>query len=108
MTPSSSVTSSRTRSCSCPRAPSTTGRTTTSSWSSWPSRRSAQRHGCADEVEEVVALVVDDDEGGEVLHLDPPHRLHAQLGVLEHLDLADAVLRQTGCRPTDRPEVEAA
>src|SRR5262244_1131567 len=32
--------------------------------------------------EEVVALVVDDDERGEVLHLDPPDRLHAQLGVL--------------------------
>ncbi len=38
--------------------------------------------------EEVVALVVDDDEGGEVLDLDLPDRLHAELGVLEHLDLA--------------------
>ena len=40
--------------------------------------------------EEVVALVVDDDEGGEVLDLDLPDRLHAQLGVLEHLDLGGA------------------
>ena len=46
--------------------------------------------------EEVVALVVDDDERREVLDLDPPDRLHAQLGVLQDLDLADAVLRQPG------------
>src|SRR5258708_33450389 len=31
--------------------------------------------------EEVVALVVDDDEGGEILDLDPPDGLHAELGV---------------------------
>ena len=35
--------------------------------------------------EEVVALVVDDDERREVLDLDLPDRLHAELGVLEHL-----------------------
>src|SRR6478752_1366051 len=29
--------------------------------------------------EEVLALVVDDDERGEVLHLDLPDRLHAEL-----------------------------
>src|SRR4051794_9337575 len=33
--------------------------------------------------EEVVALVVDDDEGREVDDLDAPHRLHAELGVLD-------------------------
>ena len=53
--------------------------------------------------EEVVALVVDDDEGGEVLDLDPPDRLHAELGVLEHLDLADAVL---GARRAAGPPIE--
>ena len=42
----------------------------------------------ADLLEEVVALVVDDDEGREVDDVDLPHRLHAELGVLEHLDLA--------------------
>ena len=62
----------------------------------------------ADLGEEVVALVVDHHEGREVLDLDAPDRLHAQLGVLEHLDLADAVLRQAGGRTADRPEVEAA
>ena len=58
--------------------------------------------------EEVVALVVDDDEGREVLDLDLPDRLHAELGVLQHLDLADAVLGQAGGRAADRAEVEAA
>src|SRR5580704_10820014 len=42
--------------------------------------------------EEVVALVVDDDEGREVDHVDLPHGLHAELGEREHVDLADAVL----------------
>src|SRR5690348_7312007 len=44
-------------------------------------------------LEEVIALVVDDDEGGEVLDLDLPDRLHAELGIFLHLDLLDAVLR---------------
>ena len=40
--------------------------------------------------EEVVALVVDDDEGRKVLDLDLPDRLHPQLGELEDLDVLDA------------------
>src|SRR3954468_505763 len=57
---------------------------------------------------EVVALVVDDDEGGEVLDLDAPDRLHAELGVLDDLDLADAVLGEARRRTADRAEIEAA
>src|SRR6185503_18827500 len=57
--------------------------------------------------EEVVPLVVDHDEGGEVPHLDLPDRLHAELLVLEHLDLGDAVLGEHRGRAADRPEVEA-
>ena len=64
--------------------------------------------GLVDLGEEVVALVVDDDEGREVLDLDPPDRLHAELGVLQHLDLGDAVLGQPGRRAADRAQVEAA
>ena len=64
--------------------------------------------GLVDHLEEVVALVVDDDERGEVLDLDLPDRLHAELGVLEHLDLGDAVLGQPRRRAADRAEVEAA
>ena len=59
-------------------------------------------------LEEIVALVVDDDEGGKVQNLDPPHRLHAEFGIFEHLDLSDAVLREAGGRPANRAEVESA
>src|SRR6185437_8234329 len=55
-------------------------------------------------LEKVVALVVDDDEGGEIDHLDAPDRLHAELGVLEHLDLLDAVLGEPRRRAADRAE----
>src|SRR3954468_13085383 len=43
-------------------------------------------------LEEVVALVVDDDERRKVDDLDAPDRFHAELGIFEHLDLLDAVL----------------
>src|SRR5262245_35062103 len=59
-------------------------------------------------LEEIVAFVVDDDEGREVLHLDPPDRLHAELGIFHGLDLLDAVLGEVGRRAADRGEIEAA
>src|SRR6185369_12532023 len=49
-------------------------------------------------LEEVIALVVDDDEGREVLDLDLPDRLHAELGIFHHLDLLDAVLGEIALR----------
>jgi len=62
----------------------------------------------AEVLEEVLALVVHDHKGREVLHFDAPHGLHAQLGVLQHLHLLDAVLRETSGGTTDRAQVEAA
>jgi hypothetical protein len=59
-------------------------------------------------LEEVVALVVDDDEGGEVLDLDPPDRFHAEFLEFDDLDLLDAVLGQPGRRAADGAEIEAA
>src|SRR6266436_5600334 len=59
-------------------------------------------------LEEVVALVVDDDEGREIHHLDPPDRFHAEFGIFHHLDLLDAVLSEVRGRPADRAEIEAA
>ena len=64
---------------------------------------SAEADGGAHLGEEVVALVVDDDEGGEVLDVDLPDGLHAELGVLEDLDLLDAVLGQPGRGPPIEP-----
>ena len=46
----------------------------------------------ADFLEEIVALVVHEDEGGEVHDADFPHGFHAQLGILNTLDALDALL----------------
>src|SRR3954471_13027621 len=59
-------------------------------------------------LEEVVALVVDDDEGRKILDLDAPDRFHAELGIFHHLDLLDAVLGKVGRGTADRAEIEAA
>src|SRR3954469_2537658 len=59
-------------------------------------------------LEEVVALVVDDDEGREIHHLDAPDRFHAEFGIFHHLDLLDAVLGEVRRRAADRAEIEAA
>ncbi len=59
-------------------------------------------------LEEVVALVVDDDKRGEVLDVNLPDSLHAELGVLADLDLLDAVLCEDGRRSADGAKVEAA
>src|SRR5579862_9033589 len=56
----------------------------------------------------VIALVVDDDEGGEIDHLDPPDRFHAELGIFDDLDLLDAVLREPCRRAANRAQIEAA
>src|SRR5579871_5064421 len=58
-------------------------------------------------LEEIIPLVVDDDEGGEILHLDAPDRLHAEFGIFHHLDLLDAVLGEVRRGAADRGEIEA-
>ena len=51
--------------------------------------------------EEVIALVINEDECREVLYLDFPDSLHAELGVLHALDALDVVLREDSSRTTD-------
>jgi hypothetical protein len=46
----------------------------------------------ADFLKEIVALVVHQDEGGEVNDTDFPHGFHAQFGILDALDALDALL----------------
>src|SRR6476469_6974735 len=58
--------------------------------------------------EEIIALVVDDDEGRKILDLDAPDRFHAEFGILHNLDLLDAVLGEVRRSTTDRAEIEAA
>src|SRR5258705_10369087 len=58
-------------------------------------------------LEEIIALVVDDDEGREILDLDAPDRFHAEVGIFHHLDLLDAVLGEVRRRTADRAGIEA-
>src|SRR5258708_10155382 len=59
-------------------------------------------------LEEIIALVVDDDESREILDLDAPDRFHAEFGIFHHLDLLDAVLGEIGRRTADRAQIKAA
>src|SRR5215831_6197079 len=73
-------------------------------------RRRVTRPGRLPQVqllEEVVALVVDHDEGGKILHLDAPDRLHPEFGIFHRLDLLDAVLSEICRGAADRGEIEA-
>ena len=62
----------------------------------------------AELLEEVVALVINEDECREVLNADLPDCLHSKLRVLYTLDTLDVVLSKDSCRTTDRTEVESA
>src|ERR1700727_2887032 len=59
-------------------------------------------------LEEIIALVIDDDEGRKILDFDAPDRLHAEFGIFHHLDLLDAVLGKIRRRPADRTKIEAS
>lgn len=59
-------------------------------------------------LEEVVALVIYENEGGEVDDLDLPDGFHTELGILDTLDLLDAVLSKDGGRASDTTEVKSS
>ena len=59
-------------------------------------------------LEEVVALVVDKDESGEVFNRDFPNGLHAEFWIFHAFDALDAALRENGSHATDGAEVETA
>lgn len=58
--------------------------------------------------EEIVALVINEDECGEILNLNLPDSLHAQLGILEKFNLLDAVLGKDSGGAADRSQIESA
>ena len=58
-------------------------------------------------LEEVVTLIVNNDEGGEVLDVDLPHGLHTELLHIKDLDLLDGVLREDSRGATNGAQVEA-
>jgi hypothetical protein len=57
---------------------------------------------------EIVALVVDQNEGREVLDRDLIDRLHPELGIGHDLLAGDVVLGQPGGRAADRAKVESS
>ena len=59
-------------------------------------------------LEEVVALVIYEDEGGEVFYFNLPYGFHAEFGELYALNALDIVLRQDGGGTTNGTEVETA
>src|SRR5687767_4055970 len=63
------------------------------------SRRLLQR-------EEVIPFVVDDDEGRKVLNLNLPDRFHAEVFILDDLDLLDTVLRKIRRGAADGPQIK--
>ena len=54
-----------------------------------------------DLLEEVIALVVHQDECGEVFYFDLPDGFHAQFGELYAFDVLDVVLRQDSSGAND-------
>ena len=59
-------------------------------------------------LEEIIALIVDEDEGGEILDFNLPDSLHTEFGILEEFYLLDRILSEDGSGATDRTEVETA
>ena len=52
-------------------------------------------------LEEVIALIINEDECREVLYFNLPDSLHTELGILNALDALDIVLCKDSCRATD-------
>jgi hypothetical protein len=48
--------------------------------------------GASNLIKEVIALVVHNDECGEVLHFNLPHRFHAKFRIFKDFNLCDAIL----------------
>ena len=56
-------------------------------------------------LEEVVALIIDKDEGGEVFNSNLPDSLHTQFGIFNTLNALDAALRENGSYTTNSAAV---
>ena len=62
---------------------------------------------CSEFGVKILALVVHHNKGWKILHFDPPDSFHAQLWILQYLDLLDAMLCQTCRWSANRAQVEA-
>ncbi len=61
-----------------------------------------------DLLEEIIALVVYKDKGGEILNFDLPYSFHAKLGIFEQLDIPDGVLGKNCSGTPDGAEIESS
>jgi len=59
-------------------------------------------------LEEVVALVVNEDECREVFHTDFPYGFHAEFRIFHTFDALDVFLCEKSSRTTDRAKIETA
>src|SRR6187549_241180 len=59
-------------------------------------------------LEEVIALVVNDDESREILDLDLPDRFHPEFGIFVHFYFLDALFGELCGAAADGGEVKAA
>ena len=73
-----------------------------------PSPQIARYTSLLDGLEEVVALVVDQDKRRKINHINLPDSFHTKLGILDAFDALDVVLSKDGSRTTDGTEVETA
>ena len=55
----------------------------------------------------VLPLVIDDDEGREILDFDLPHRFHTEIFEFQDFDVFDAVFGQPCGRAADGSQIEA-
>ena len=61
-----------------------------------------------DLLEEVVALVINEDEGREVFYFNLPYGLHAEFGILNALNALDVVLSEDCGWSTNGAQIKAA
>ena len=57
---------------------------------------------------EIIALVVHEDEGRKVLHLNAPDGFHAEFGIFKLLNLLDVFLGEDRGRSADAAQIKAA
>ena len=61
-----------------------------------------------DLLEEVVALVINEDEGREVFYFNLPDGLHAEFGILNALNALDVVLSEDSGWSSNGAQIKAA
>ena len=60
-----------------------------------------------DRLKEIIPFVVNENESGEVFHIDLPDRFHSEFRKIEHFNFSDVILGEDGCGATDGAELEA-